>query len=337
MILASKSLSTNWRAMRPLCGALFTSAFLLCSSAAQAEDAEMRTAARDLATQGAQAFEAGQYAQASDFFRRAHELVPAPSIALLQARSLAKLGQLLEAIDIYEQTARLKLAEDAPEAYSQAVETAHNEVEEVRKRLPRLKLTLVGIAQGDVPQVTIDEKPTPAVLLGVERPVNPGPHQMAVRVGGQLRASRELNTLEGESYQVELDAAPARLTAKPAVFAQQEGSSSDHSSAATSSGRPLAYVALGVGVLGLGLGTYTGLVALHHKSNLDSACHPDCPPTSADDLSGFRSNRTVSWVSYGVGIASTAAGIVLLTLGKPEHEHVAIRALPSGIQIGGQL
>src|SRR6185295_6955519 len=76
---------------------------LLCASSAFAQDAGIRTAARDLATQGAQAFEAGEYAQASDFFRRAHELVPAPSIALLQARSLAKLGQLLEAIDIYEQ------------------------------------------------------------------------------------------------------------------------------------------------------------------------------------------------------------------------------------------
>jgi len=92
------------------------SAALLCASSASAEDAEMRTAARDLATQGAQAFEAGEYAQASDFFRRAHELVPAPSIALLQARSLAKLGQLLEAVDIYEQTARFKLLGDAPEA-----------------------------------------------------------------------------------------------------------------------------------------------------------------------------------------------------------------------------
>ncbi|HEY3256853.1 MAG TPA: hypothetical protein VGJ91_23015, partial [Polyangiaceae bacterium] len=102
---------------------------LLFASSALAQDAEMRTAARDLATQGAQAFDAGDYAQASDFFRRAHELVPAPSIALLHARSLAKLGQLLEAIDIYEQTARFKLPDDAPEAYLQAVETARSEME----------------------------------------------------------------------------------------------------------------------------------------------------------------------------------------------------------------
>jgi len=29
--------------------------------------------------------------------------------------------------------------------------------------------------------------------------------------------------------------------------------------------------------------------------------------------------------------------VLLLTLGKPEQEHLAIRALPTGLQIGGRL
>lgn len=295
----------------------------------------MRSAARDLATQGAQAFDAGQYAQASDFFRRAHELVQAPSIALLQARSLAKLGELMEAIDIYEQTARFKLADDSPDAYSQAVQTAHVEVEEVRRRLPRLKLTLLGVAKGEAPQVTIDDKPMPAVLLGVERPINPGPHHIAVSVAGQARATRDLALVEAESSTVELDVRGARGAKKPEAI--QAPPVVDASASSGASQRTLGYVGLGIGVVGLGLGTYTGLVALHHKSDLDSACHPGCPASSADDIDGFRSNRTVSWISYGVGVAALATGIVLLTIGKPSHEHVAIRALPNGIQIGGRL
>ncbi|HEY0465110.1 MAG TPA: hypothetical protein VGC79_12910, partial [Polyangiaceae bacterium] len=97
------------------------------------------------------------------------------------------------------------------------------------------------------------------------------------------------------------------------------------------------YVALGVGALGLGIGTYTGLVALHHKSELDSVCQPNCPPSSADDIDAFRSNRTISYVSFGVGIAAAATGVALLTLGKPGEEHLAIRALPTGLQISGRL
>ncbi|MEO7033543.1 MAG: hypothetical protein ABI548_06685 [Polyangiaceae bacterium] len=298
-----------------------------------ADDAETRTAARDLATQGAQAFDAGNYAEASDFFRRAHELVSAPSIALMQARSLAKLGQLLEAVDTYEQTIRLKLPEDAPAAYVAAVQTARAEVEAVRARLPRLKLTVVGATKADAAQVSIDAKPTPPALLGVERPVNPGEHHFVVQVAGKVRATRDLTVVEGQSYQVELDAravapigakATADLTAEPAT-------------SGSNSRRTLAYVALGAGAVGLGAGTYTGLVALHHKADLDSACHPDCPRSSADELSSWRSNRTVSWLSYGVGIAAAGAGVLLLTLGSVDHEQVALRAFPNGLSIGGRL
>ncbi|HEY3255384.1 MAG TPA: hypothetical protein VGJ91_15605, partial [Polyangiaceae bacterium] len=182
-------------------------------------------------------------------------------------------------------------------------------------------------------QVSTDNKPTPEALLGVERPINPGQHRIEVRVGGQLRATRQLSMVEGESYQVELDVQPV-LPPKPVVVAPPvtNNSSSSHSWRKTGG-----YVALGVGALGLGIGTYTGLVALHHKSELDSVCHPSCPPSSAGDIDSFRSNRTISYVSFGVGIAAAATGVVLLTLGKPGQERVAIRALPMGLEIGGRL
>ncbi|MEP7049325.1 MAG: hypothetical protein ABJB12_03190 [Pseudomonadota bacterium] len=297
------------------------------------DDAETRTAARDLANQGAQAFDAGKYAEASDFFGRAHELVPAPSIALMQARSLAKLGQLLEAVDTYEQTIRLKLPADAPEAYLVAVQTARAEVDGVRARLPRLKLTVSGATRAPLPEVSSDGKPTPPALLGVERPVNPGVHHFVVQVAGVVRARRDLTVVEGQSYQVELDASPVAAAPPPPASEAREDRQSFGSSARGS----LAYVALGVGALGLGVGTYTGLVALHHKSNLDSVCNPDCPRSAASEMSSWRSNRTVSWISYGVGVAAAGAGVLLLTLGKPDKEHIALTALPNGLQIGGRL
>ncbi|HEX3853884.1 MAG TPA: hypothetical protein VHW01_23130 [Polyangiaceae bacterium] len=309
------------------------SLFLSAASVRAQDDAETRTAARDLATQGGQAFDAGKYTEASDFFRRAHELVAAPSIALMHARSLAKLGQLLAAMDIYEQTARLKLADDAPEAYVTAVQTARIEIEEVRTRLPRLKLTVLGTASGDGSQVTIDDKPTPAALLGVERPVDPGAHHFAVRVAGQTRAASDLVVLEGQSYQVELDAHPAQPPAPPSAASLEARSAWS----SFNSQRTLGYVGLGIGVVGLGVGTYTGLVALHYKSKLDSACQSSCPASSASDIDSWRSNRTLSWLSYGVGIAAAGTGVLLLTLGKPNQDQVAVHALPNGIQIGGQL
>jgi hypothetical protein len=353
MILASSS--TRSRLVkrsfaRVLCGAV-TIAALSCTVPARAEDAETRTAARDLATQGGQAFDAGHYEQAADFFLRAYELVKAPSIALMRARSLAKLGRLLDAIDVYEQTAHVRLQPGAPDAYVKAVQTARAEVEDVRARVPRLKITLTGVEPSENPEVTIDDKPTPAALLGVERPMNPGSHHVAVLVSGQIRATRELSLDEAKSYAVELDAtvkaaAPvATAPEKPpdaavvptAAPIAPEVPPNTSSAPAASSQRTLGYVAVGAGAAGLALGTYTGLVALHHKSQLDDVCHPGCPQSSASDLTGFRSNRTISWVSYGVGIAAGATGILLLSVGQPEHEHVALRIFPGGMQIGGRL
>jgi len=334
MTLAFRSRSNA--ALRLSFLSLLSATLLLCASPSFAQDAEIRTAARDLATQGAQAFDAGEYAQASDFFRRAHELVPAPSIALLQARSLAKLGQLLEALDIYEQTARFKLPDDAPEAYLQAVETARSEMEEVRHRLPRLKLMLIGVGSGESVQVSTDDKPTPDALLGVERPINPGSHRIEARVSGQLRATRELSIAEGQNYQVELDVQPAQPAPKPVVIVAKAASPT--STSTPNDWRKIGgYAALGAGALGLGIGSYTGILALHHKSELDSVCTPTCPPSSAADIDSFRSNRTISYISFGVGIAAAATGVVLLTVGKPAQEHVAIRALPTGLLIAGRL
>jgi hypothetical protein len=354
MILVSKALraKSSRRRAYGVFGGLLSALVWLCPVLARAEDAETRTAARDLATQGAQAFDAGRYDQASDFFLRAYELVKAPSIALMHARSLAKLGQLLEAIDVYEQTARVKLPPGAPDAYVKAVKTARSEVEEVRSRVPRLKLTLTGVEPSENPEVTIDDKPTPAALLGVERPMNPGSHHVAVLVSGEPRATRELSLEEGKSYNVELDASAKTPAPAPPIPEKQPDfpaaapahappvvtSSTDSSEApATSSAHTLGYIGVGVGAVGLALGTYTGLVALHHKSQLDEVCHPGCPQSSAGDLNGFRSNRTISWLSYGVGIAAGATGVLLLTLGHADHEHVALRVVPGGVQIGGRL
>jgi hypothetical protein len=348
-LVSSSSIGALRRASPSACAlAALALGSLFCAAPAHAEDAETRTAARDLATQGGQAFDAGHYEQASDFFLRAYELVHAPSIALMHARSLAKLGQLLEAIDVYEQTARSRLAPGAPEAYVKAVATARTEVEDVRRRVPRLKLSLLHVGAGEIPEVTIDDKPSPAALLGVDRPMNPGAHRIVVLVSGQARATRELSLEESKSYSVELDVAPsaAEVAAAPAPEKAPDTpmpvapdvppntQSPERTSVPTT--RILGYVGVGVGVVGLGLGTYTGLVALHHKSQLDDACHPGCPQSSADDLHGFRNNRTVSWLSYGLGTAALATGVLLLALGPRDNEHVTLRVLPGGVQMGGR-
>jgi len=350
------SASERWKSARFGLGGAVIVCVALVAAPVRAEDAETRTAARDLATQGAKAFDVGKFVEAADFFGRAYDLVHAPSLGIMRARSLTKLGRLVEAIDVYEQTARFKLERGAPEAYVKAVQEARSEVDGVRARVPRVKITIKGAAPNESPEVTIDEKPTPAALLGVERPLDPGSHHLAVVVGTETRSTRDLVVAESQTYAVELDATPragaaAAPSAPIAPAATNEGAAENKpiSSApapaerdagaqtAGSNTRVLGYVALGIGAVGLGVGTFTGLTALHDKSRLDDVCHPQCPASSADDLSGFRSNRTISWLSYGIGLAAAATGVVLLTVGNVQHEHASLAVWPGGVQIEGRL
>lgn len=315
---------------------------------AQASDAELRTTARDLATQGTHAFNAGNFEDAAKLFERAYALVPAPSIALLRARSLAKLGRFLEATDVYEQTARLKLGSAAPEAYTRAVKTARDELEEVRAHLSHIKLVLSGVATGQQVEVTIDEAPMADALIGIDRPIDPGPHHIAAQSDGKVLASRDVSLTEGNRYEIELAVNPVTVpgatpasqeqpavhgTVKPTVQSAPLSTPAPH---ATHTNWP-AYASLSVGGLGLAIGSYAGLTALHHKSQLDVVCHPGCPQSSSDDLNAFRTERTVSGVSFGLGIAATVTGVLLLTVGKREAAHVSLRVLPNGMVLGGQL
>ena len=134
MISDSKGQSIRFsgaRAQKALCLALllaFSSA--APSVRAQDSDPETRTAAREMATQGAEAFEKQDYETALDRFQRASALFRAPSISVMEARTLVKLGRLLAALDKYESTRHIVLPPDAPEALHRAVEDAAHEAAE---------------------------------------------------------------------------------------------------------------------------------------------------------------------------------------------------------------
>ncbi len=176
-------------------------AIFLNSPIVQAQDsgAEMRTAARDLAVQGAEAFDHQDYATALDRFGRAFTLVPAPSISIMQARSLAKLGRVLEALDRYERTQHMQLAEDAPEAFKQAVLDARREGEELWNRVPRLTIhvTVSAVSPNDL-IILLDSKPVPGALLDIGRPIDPGPHQVTVRAQGYESETRAITLAPGD-------------------------------------------------------------------------------------------------------------------------------------------
>jgi hypothetical protein len=273
-------------------------------------DDETRTVARELARDGAQLADAGKCADAIELFERAYTLVGAPTIAVMRARCLVQLGRLIEGLEVYERILRQEQQPTDPEAFKRAYDDAATEAQEVRARIPRLQIMLLGQdARSKDLKVHLDGRLVPPALLGIPRPIDPGPHRLEATVAAKSRAAREMSLEEGRRYVVDLRLRPLSTT-------------TSHSSkaAASNAQSTLGWVALAVGATGLATGAVTALLASDRKSTLDTRCDAGrCPESVRDDLDTFRTLRTASFVAYGIGFGAAAAGGVLL-LTAPKRE-----------------
>jgi len=297
----------------------------------------MRTVARELARQGADAFEQQDYATALDRLTRAYSLYRAPTISLLQARALVRLGRLVEALDKYEETQRVPLGDEPPDPFLKAVGEAKDEAEELRARVPRL-LIQVRAVHGRLEglSVQLDGKPVPSALLDVERPIDPGMHQVTVKANTYDPVVRQAQLAQGDrvNLQIALDVRKVEPMGEPEAKAPAPDALP--SSADDPSQRALfGWLGVGVGTVGLATFAVSGVVALQRKSDLDSVCRPGCPPSAAQDIDSFRTMRTISYVSLVAGAASLGLGGYLLLSGSPESAHVAVSVGPANASVGG--
>jgi hypothetical protein len=306
---------------------------------AQELDAETRTMARDLARQGADAFDQADYATALDRLNRAYSLYHAPTIALMQARALARLGRLLEALDRYEETLRMPVGNDAPEAFRIAVSDAKREGEDLRARIPRL-LIRVRSARG-IPEglsVLLDGKPVPAALLNVERPIDMGAHEVTATAPGYHSVTKSAMLGERGSITLDIDLDEIAMGTAPPAFAPAAAKPAAEQPSPKSAMRPrvLGWTFIGVAAAGLATSAITGVIALGEKSELDDVCKPTgCPPSSERDIDSFRAMRTISYVSLVVGVASLGVGSYFLLSGSRESAHVAATIGPTSAGIQG--
>lgn len=267
--------------------------------------------ARSVAVTGREAFNAGDYETALALFRRAHSLFPAPTVVLYEARTLEKMGLLLESVEAYARITRVPLADDAPEQFEEAVEAARSEGDAVRARIPTLILEVRGSSEPGL-LVSLNGQALAPEDLGRARSLNPGTYRILGFVGKEQRASVEVTLVAGQTRRIQLDLVrlDSPLDASDAAAGEVDATSVERR-------RPiplLAFLAGGVGVVGVGAGVISGVLANSKYSEAerlceDRRCTSNTPGTEA--LDAFRTWRMVSSVSYGVGAAGIAAGIVL--------------------------
>ena len=196
--------------------------------------------------------------RAREHFRRAYDIVGAPTLALMEARSLVELGSLVEAQEAYGRAALLP-SDPGNAAYRKAQADAAKELAALRPRVPSLR---VNVARGESEaEVRVDGMPRPGYA---SISLNPGTHLVSVLRAGTPESWRSVTLLEGERRTLAFDAPAARRSSRSDV---------------------LMWTAFGLGGVGIATGIVTGVLALDRKATLDQACTGvSCPPAAESDL-----------------------------------------------------
>lgn len=290
-----------------------------------------RAAARSLADRGADAFDEGDYARALELFSRAEQLVHAPPHLSFMARSLAKLGRLVEAHEMYLKIVNEDLPTTAPRAFKAAHEQAEAEIGNVEARIAHVTVTIRGGAANKA-TLSIDHTDIPAAEQGIPLPIDPGTHVFAAHNGSARSEEKTVTLGDGTAVSLELTLPAAENTGLQTTTAAPptERSSSNVWSKPTdsmSSGagrRIVAYSAFGVGAVGIGVGTYFTVSALssRHSANQVFACDTTPERCTADEKAivshyDHESKIARGWAiaAYAVGAAGIGTGVVLLLTG----------------------
>ncbi len=316
--------------------ALLLACTLVCGAAGAQSD-EQLAGARAAATEGAKAFQNGEYAKAIDFFSRAEKLVHAPPHLLYLARAHAKLGRLVDAREIYIKIKREQLAANAPKAFKAAQQAATQELQALTPRIPRVTANVQG--GGDkTSRITMDGRRVPDALVGIPRPVDPGKHVFKAFADGMVSPEKAVEVKEGANESVVLTLQPLQSGAATPAPAQQQpvdpapAKDTGKHSGGVSGMRVGAYAGFGVGAIGIGAGVLFLLKKSSASSDADklfNSCNPrGCTSAERSQVASLdkdaSSAGTLSTVGFVVGGVGLATGVVLLVLDSGKKKEDAV-------------
>jgi len=302
--------------------ALLVSSSITTSLVARAEpNASERATARSLAHEGYAALTAKDYAAAEDRFRRADELVHAPTLVLDRGRALVGLGRFGDAYTAFQSVIAEEVPAKSPPVWKRAKKAAEQEIEAIKPRVAWLTLRVTGPSE---PHVEIDGQVLPTSSLGQRLPANPGERVIALRAEGFISKEVKQTLTEGAQVELALELAPEPPPSPVVVVvpppAPDRGK--QETERRSKRNRTLSYVAFGVSGVGLAVGATTGILWLKARSDIESTCGSlSCDAANESEESRYADQKqrydtygTMSAIGFAVGIAGAATGITLILL-----------------------
>jgi len=299
--------------------------------------------ARSLGLEGVQLADAGNCATAIDKLQRAEALYHAPTMLGRLGECQVRVGKIVAGTETLQRVVREPLQPKAPKAFVDAQARAQKVLDAALPKLAKLKIH-VEAPPGVRPVVKLDGEPVSSASLDVDRPADPGSHQIEASAPGFKTAKTDTILQEGGSgtatLRLEADwnagppppgmppsppgaqGAPGPQGPPPQGYEPPPMSGPPPAAAPESKGssKTLGFVLIGVGGAGVALGSIFGALALGRRSTLDSACNPksNCPLESQPDIDSLHSLATVSTVGFAVGGVGLATGLIVLLTSKSQ-------------------
>ncbi len=300
------------------------------SSAARAEPSlSDRETARSLMDDGDAKRDKNDVKGALKSYEAADAIMHVPTTGLEVARAQAQLGLLLEARETLGRVGRLPPKPTDPAAFTTARRAAETLMAELGTRIPSVTVVVANGEPGQPTVIVFDNEVVPPAAAQAPRKVNPGRHSIVAR-SGALEKKQDVDVAEREAKTVTIDL-------KPVVHPPDlDQPAPTPASGASPLPTILIYGGFGLGAVGIGVGSVTGIMSFSQVSDVKKDCNPSgvCLPSRADDLDSAKSLGTVSTIAFIAGGVGVAAGIVGLVLqGKESSREAAPQSASAKITI----
>jgi hypothetical protein len=297
-----------------------------------------KAAAEALFNEGRTLMAAGKYADAIGKLKASQDLDPGLGTLLNLAECYERTGKSATAWAQYREIASLARQQGSKEREA----LAEQKSKALEPKLSKLSISLQQGADAQTLTITRDGTTVSSAELGVAIPVDPGKHDVTVTAPGKEKWSTTVDVGEGgqtENIEIPLladsssggtvAAGAGATTTTPAADKPSDGSTQ----------RTLGIVAGGIGLVGIGVGTFMGVKASSSWSDAKKECTAfpnQCTAKGVslhDDASSQATLSTVGFIVGGVGLA--AGAVLFFTAGSGKQETVAIGVGPGNVSVKG--
>lgn len=289
-----------------------------------------RETARSLMDDGDAKRDKGDIKAALKSYEAADAIMHVPTTGLEVARAQEKLGLLLEARETLGRVNRLPPKPGEPAPFTAARKTAETLTAEIGARLPSVTVLVTNADPAQATVVVFDGEIVPPAAASAPRKVNPGRHTVAAR-SGSLERKQDIDVAERDSKTVTID---LRVIALVPPAGGGAGGGGDEPVASTSSSslpKILIYGGFGLGIVGVGVGSVTGLMSISQVSDIKKDCTNNvCSQTRAGDIDSAKSLGTISTIAFIAGGIGVGAGVVGLVLQSKQSSTEASPPPPAG-------